>query len=686
MFQASQSPCTEEIESSSHVSGSDSQRDKRENQETPGNTKNKMTITVNLQDVFTETNRRLPLERKIVLKDNKKKTNEESQVHRSYKRNTRNDAYNYVKNGRTQIGNTTVSKVKIIDSLGVKKSEGLELTDGNDTKVVLMVVKPYGVRILHYSSLPLENVSMKFLNQHKKTKQHNLNCQEKPRNNKMATPSRCDPTDCRLENSQNKSLQEWLKQKNVEMRKQRAAKRRVKKKEKEEKQRKAEEKQDRLKISEEQVKVWLERKRQEVFEYNNKGHNAKNGKSSNLAIDGNKNVLLLQSHRNTLTLPDSAVLAEVIETPSAKDCLPLRSMMIVEGKPSSEDVTDACVLKTTTSPIEKSLFQQDNKNDQDQQCTGKPAVLSASTVKMTHPADSRFLGSSQKQRRKKECNQRKPGSLSSVNPHVSAVGANEIVSLTSQKKESIDASLTSNRKATPKPKTSMTLSGNKDKCYMRSDKNDETLKNEQPGTSKKSIPQKEPVIKSILPGSEVQNNANLGHDIKTEPQKEKLTHSQWLQRKEEDRKRRENQKKKEIFVDQDLQKIVPKLARTRIEAMFERKKRVDTGIDFARSRETEIIKGPAKNTPRWLSKAQLSLALEQRFLHILSQEAFSAVYVNAEEEHIASPSQIDTDPQKNLETTSVRNVEAERRELTALKFAERPEPQGSEEVNELTHY
>ncbi|XP_030070446.1 reticulocyte-binding protein 2 homolog a-like [Microcaecilia unicolor] len=128
-----------------------------------------------------------------------------------------------------------------------------------EPKLVMVVLRPFGLRILRYSPVPTVNVSV----------QHLRNIAIKKRHKKEKTHERTPwvrikkPTDSWLESSNNEALKEWLRNKTALLRRERTIQKEQKKLEQRKEKEMEREKQLRNAESERMVRQWMERKRQE---------------------------------------------------------------------------------------------------------------------------------------------------------------------------------------------------------------------------------------------------------------------------------------------------------------------------------------------------------------------------------------------------------------------------------------
>ncbi|XP_029455818.1 stress response protein nst1-like [Rhinatrema bivittatum] len=169
-----------------------------------------------------------------------------------------------LQNGRSQMSDHRAGKTKSrkMEEPPTKSKaedgsrEGPALTE---PKLVMVVLRPFGLRILRYNPVPAVNASVQHLKK--------LALKKTPREEKMPErPPRVrikKPTDSRLESSNSEALKEWLRKKTTLLRRERAAQKKQKRLERRKEEEAIKEKQLRNEESERMVRQWMDRKRQE---------------------------------------------------------------------------------------------------------------------------------------------------------------------------------------------------------------------------------------------------------------------------------------------------------------------------------------------------------------------------------------------------------------------------------------
>uniref|UniRef100_UPI00398E360A KICSTOR complex protein ITFG2 isoform X1 n=1 Tax=Pristiophorus japonicus TaxID=55135 RepID=UPI00398E360A len=188
---------------------------------------------------------------------------------------------NIVKKGRKHIAN---------------KSETLQVNEKNFEKprLIIAVLKPFGLRILRSNPAPTENVSIRHIQKWKiKMK---MRTQSKQQSGDIQRKRNLVPIDSHLENSNNNVVRGWICQKNVLLKKERKAKRKQRCLERAERKRQEIDQQKRQNESEEKVKMWLKKKSKNRTQKNmtvndcsislSADENGQNAKTSSPVING----------------------------------------------------------------------------------------------------------------------------------------------------------------------------------------------------------------------------------------------------------------------------------------------------------------------------------------------------------------------------------------------------------------
>ncbi|XP_038635854.1 reticulocyte-binding protein 2 homolog a-like [Scyliorhinus canicula] len=148
------------------------------------------------------------------------------------------------------------------------KSETLQRNEKilEKPRIIIAVLRPFGLRILYPNSAPTTNVSI----QHIKKWKMKMRAQTKQQNENIPRKKVSIPTDSHLENSNNNVVKEWVHQKNELLKKEREAKRKLRRLEKAKRKRQEMDHQKRQRESEEKVKRWMEKKLKNSIQKNMK--------------------------------------------------------------------------------------------------------------------------------------------------------------------------------------------------------------------------------------------------------------------------------------------------------------------------------------------------------------------------------------------------------------------------------
>ncbi|GCB71072.1 hypothetical protein scyTo_0010920 [Scyliorhinus torazame] len=138
-------------------------------------------------------------------------------------------------------------------------------------RIIIAVLKPFGLRILYPNSAPTANVST----QHIQKWKMKMRAQTKRQNENIPLKKVSIPTDSHLENSNNNVMKEWIHQKNELLKKEREAKRKQRQLEKAKRKRQEMDHQKRQRESEEKVKIWMEKKLKNSIQKNMKINDCK---------------------------------------------------------------------------------------------------------------------------------------------------------------------------------------------------------------------------------------------------------------------------------------------------------------------------------------------------------------------------------------------------------------------------
>ncbi|XP_067856183.1 DNA ligase 1-like [Heptranchias perlo] len=169
------------------------------------------------------------------------------------------------------------------------KSETLQVNEKNFEKprLVIAVLKPFGLRILRSNPAPTANVSIRHIQKWKMK----MRTQSKQQSENIQRKRILVPIDSHLENSNNNVVKQWIRQKNGLLRKEREAKRKQRRLERAVHKRQEIYQQKRQKESEEKVKMWMEKKRENKTQKNMKVNDC----TTSLSADANT--------QNVKTLP-----------------------------------------------------------------------------------------------------------------------------------------------------------------------------------------------------------------------------------------------------------------------------------------------------------------------------------------------------------------------------------------------
>ncbi|XP_015208513.2 probable serine/threonine-protein kinase pkgA [Lepisosteus oculatus] len=578
---------------------------------------------------------------------------------------------------------------KEISSITRNNSEGTGVSkDRNHQRLFIAVLKPFGIRILRCHSAPTKNVSVEYLKKAKlQMKANNVLTEEKEA--EVGTLPLKAATVCRLDTSENRQLKEWLHQKNLLRRKKRAARRNQKRQEREEKKRREQQKQERAKDSEQQVRAWMERKRREASVQQSANHlktdrGLKNHGSGEVSQQPKSHDKETHLHCGTHARQSQCLQAmkqlnrpkmDKLAIHTSADPLPQKTSLIGEGQ--TDSMKDG---NTASENLSLEYNMLSSKVEQEGIAASQPVGQISSTVTglteetLSKTATPKPLASQNKRKGK-------PTDTSKVQVmRTEEVSKNETLSLKSSK--TIRRTLT-DIKVVPHEKSLLTTSVG----TLQDAKDDKKGESWKTKKSLAIIP-----MKPLKPHrSENRPLCSKGPDSGNKlPTSLRLSHSEWLQRKTEEKKNEEKHKKKVAQLDPDLQDIIPKLARRRIETIREGKNKVDTGIPFNRSSDMESILNPVTR-PKWVKDAKLNLAVEQQFLRVLAQNAvktgcsdISEQNLNANEsEPVCLKSVKSSDKCKaNSLKIKIRGKRGNRTDATGnqvnVNLPERPEPQGSE--------
>ncbi|XP_069484599.1 uncharacterized protein [Ambystoma mexicanum] len=129
-------------------------------------------------------------------------------------------------------------------------------TDYSQGSLAMVVLKPFGFRILRRGTIPAVNISAHYL------KKSRLKERAKSGENHQKPPKQRvnNFTENHLENTDNEALKEWLRKKKILLRRERTAQRKQKRLEKEQEKQKNKEKQQKEARSEMEVRKWMENK------------------------------------------------------------------------------------------------------------------------------------------------------------------------------------------------------------------------------------------------------------------------------------------------------------------------------------------------------------------------------------------------------------------------------------------
>ncbi|XP_043943556.1 glutamic acid-rich protein-like [Protopterus annectens] len=527
-----------------------------------------------------------------------------------------------------------------------KSKEHIEMVL-NEPRLLLAVVKPFGLRILRCASTPAQVTRNKY--------SQNVKTRQKHSSLKLQVPTvprkKCiEHIDNRLENSENQILKEWLQEKNKLLKKERRAKRKEKKANQREKKKQEKERQAKKEESDELVQEWMEKKRKLIRQRQGKtNEDPVLTPASKLPVSGlshpvpsahcvsQKHNKLPQKTRLQRCTHASLVVANKIIHESEQ----LPSATINENHSLTSSTNKLGLRATTETPQVHDINQ----------------VIAACDIKTTQPLV-----------------------LDAIRSKVSYQKQVLQGDTKTDKKQSVLES----SKASSKMSSAGEDIQNNIKLRAQKDK-EET-------SSASNI-----VVTKIRQSTKMSSTGDVAQNERRQAvegqHRHKLSFEQWVQKKTEEMK--ENKKKikeEQADIDNELQHIVPKLARRRVEAILQNKKRVDTGISSERSENFKFLNQitDVPETPKWVERTGLTPAVVQRFMQRLQKDAIGNVYGDS----VTSVPQINDDQPDGSNPICTQSPlsskrDSNRRESEPVKtekiaeglsadLPERPEPQGCE--------